>query len=113
MAGTLLFLSDGRTERSGVTHEKFVKVSVFSVYYLPSDPIDASINSMLEWKSIIDTRTIHGQWLKNHDASQMKAPTVLDCFTLRGRCVSFYTPRIYLNTPFETNFLPLFLGDCV
>ena len=44
MAGALPFLSDGRTERSGVTHEKFVKVSVFSVYHLPSDPIDASIS---------------------------------------------------------------------
>jgi hypothetical protein len=41
------FLFDGRTERSGITHEKFVKVSVFSVYYLPSDPIDASFSSIL------------------------------------------------------------------
>jgi len=48
VAGTLLFLSDGRTERSGVTHEKFVKVSVFSVYYLPSDPIDAQFNAGVE-----------------------------------------------------------------
>jgi hypothetical protein len=41
-----------RTERSGVTHEKFVNVSVFSVYYLPSDPIDASyslILTVLRW----------------------------------------------------------------
>ena len=43
----LPFLSDGRTERFGVTHEKFVKLSVFSVYYLSSDPIDASFNQAL------------------------------------------------------------------
>ena len=47
MAGALPFLFDGRTERFGVTHEKFVKVSVFSVYYLPSDPIDASFSLIL------------------------------------------------------------------
>ena len=47
MAGALPFLSDGRTERSGVTHEKFVKVSVFSVYYLRSDPIDAPFSLIL------------------------------------------------------------------
>ena len=47
VAGALPFLFDGRTERSGVTHEKVVKVSVFSVYYLPSDPIDASFSLIL------------------------------------------------------------------
>ena len=40
-------VEDVPEERFGITHEKFVKVSVFSVYYLPSDPIDASINSVL------------------------------------------------------------------
>jgi hypothetical protein len=40
------FLSDGRTERFGITQEKFVKLSVFSIYYLPADPIDASFNSI-------------------------------------------------------------------
>jgi hypothetical protein len=47
VAGARPFLSDGRTERFGVTHEKFVKVSVFSVYYLPSHPIDASSFSLI------------------------------------------------------------------
>jgi hypothetical protein len=40
-------LFDGRTERFGITHEKFVKVSVFSIYYLPSDPIDAPFSLIL------------------------------------------------------------------
>ena len=43
----LPFLFDGRTERFGITHEKFVKVSVFSIYYLPSDPIDAPFSLIL------------------------------------------------------------------
>jgi hypothetical protein len=47
VAGAHPFLSDGRTERFGITHEKFVKVSVFSVYYLRSDPIDASFSLIL------------------------------------------------------------------
>jgi hypothetical protein len=28
------------------------------------DRPEAPFSSMLEWKSIIDTRTIHGQWLR-------------------------------------------------
>jgi hypothetical protein len=53
VAGALPFLFHGRTERFGITHEKFVKVSVFSVYYLPSDPIDASFSSILRLSVVV------------------------------------------------------------
>ena len=49
LAGNLwqeYFHSYPMDERKGLgsPHEKFVKVSVFSVYYLLSDPIDASLD---------------------------------------------------------------------
>jgi len=47
VAGASPFLSDGRTERSGITHEKFVKASVFSVLVSLSDPIDALFSLIL------------------------------------------------------------------
>jgi hypothetical protein len=42
----------------------------------------------------------------------MKASTIFDCFAARDVSL-FILPRICLNTPFQTNFLPLFLDDCV
>ena len=63
----LPFLSDGRTERFGITHEKFVKVSVFSVYYLPSDPIDALFSLILgEIRPSYSTNTCRLPPCKSH-----------------------------------------------
>jgi hypothetical protein len=49
-----------------------------------------------------------GLWRSEFGETKWRPPIVLECFD-HGGCVSFYTPRIYLNPSLETNFLPLFL----
>jgi hypothetical protein len=43
-------------------------------------------------------------------ASQIKTRSVVDWFAPSGRCFSFYTPGICLDTPFGANVHPFFLA---